>query len=59
MPAVQKTHEVPWLGQLLESACADVDPHQTTPRFGSQLMHTVMLLQHEVSDQGIGPNNGS
>ena len=45
---MQRTHEVTWLGQLLESACADVDPHQTTPRFGSQLMHTVMLLQHEV-----------
>ena len=47
-PLLQKTGAVPWLGQLLESACADVDPRLTTPRFGSQLMHTIMLLHHEV-----------
>ena len=45
---LQKTESVAWLGRLLESACADVDPLLTTPRFGSQLMHTVLLLRHEV-----------
>ena len=48
----QEARHTPWLKHALGLASSRLDLSMTPPAFGSQLMHTVMLIDEEARARG-------